>query len=139
MKKHFRIWFLIFFTLLAFFLLLYSIDSFSGIKLEEVNVFDRFLWSLGFTFLGFCLLVLKICINNIGIEKEGKELQKDLLRYCLFYPILIIVLSVLSVSYSINKFNTLDKTQYFIASALLSFFLGFFIDSILNVMEKLNK
>lgn len=77
-------------------------------------------------------------INKKPDDSEATKQEKNRLRYISFYPIMIIVLAVLSTSVSINHFQVCG-IQYLIASALLSFFLGFFIDSLSNVFEKLSK
>jgi hypothetical protein len=73
-------------------------------------------------------------------EKDDKLLseEKDRLRYTKFYPLFIGILTLLSAAISINKFGYC-KIQFLIVSAFLSFFLGFFIDSISNVIEKVGK
>jgi len=105
-----------------------------------------YLWCLAFTLLGFCLLILKVCINHIKkvtnlalTDNEELENKKIRLRYFRFYPFLIIVMAIFSAIISITHFAKLEGIQPLVASALLSFFLGFFIDSIPNVIEKVGK
>lgn len=154
-KDDFRICFAIVFFIIAI-ILIWRIGSVmnSSIKFDEINISAKYLWSLAFTLLGFCLLVLKICINSIHnlddqkestskkVKEEDSEQTKrvkNLWRYFLFYPILIIVFAFLSTEISLSQFILLERIHYLVASALLSFFLGFYIDSITYVIEKLGK
>ena len=159
-RSDFRIKCALRYLIIALILILFSliINNSCGFRLDDAGFFDTFLWSLAFTFLGFCLLILKICINDIKIlgdkegdtpeekkkileekEKEQLEQKKRRLRYRYFYPIFLLVFAVLSIAVSISNFIYLDEFQYFIGSALLSFLLGFFIDSIPNVIDKVGK
>jgi hypothetical protein len=78
-------------------------------------------------------------INKKPEDSQQTKNKKIRLRYTFFYPILIIILAVLSNFFSIHQFSILKENQYFIISALVSFFLGFFIDSIPNLIEKVGK
>jgi len=145
-RDDFRIKFAFWYLIIAIILIVCSlfICGSCSVMSDYIRFFDTFLWCLAFIFLGFCLLILKICINDIKIvaDEDNTELlkqKKRRLRYRLFYPIFLIVFAVLSTTISFNKFSTLNEAQYFIGSALLSFFLGFFIDSIPNVIEKVGK
>jgi magnesium-transporting ATPase (P-type) len=106
-------------------------------SLEQMPFFYEASWSYAFTLLGFCLLVLKICINDIS-ETAVQEIKKTQRRlwYWYYYPIMLIVMSLLACTISHTQFK-LTKMSYFAASALLSFLFGFFIDSLPGVLEKL--
>jgi hypothetical protein len=141
----FRIYFAIVYTIIAGILIMNLAVSIWGLNLENINLTIEFLWCLAFTLLGFSLLVLKICINGIellvdGKNEEGKDKKqlerlKIKLRYFLFYPILILAFAALSTAISISRFHS-ETTQFFLVSAILSFFLGLLIDGIPNVIGK---
>jgi cytochrome b561 len=145
MMNDFRIYFAIFYTIIAFVLLINLAIGIWGVNLESINLTIEFLWSLAFTLLGFSLLVVKICINNIellvdhkneeGKDKKQLERLKIKLRYFFFYPILIVAFAVLSTAVSISFFHT-EKIQFFLVSTILSFFLGLLIDGIPNIIGK---
>ncbi len=111
-------------------------------KLEEMNFYYKSGWSLIFAILGFCVLVLKICINSISDINANKftevESNKIKLRYYSYYPIMISVLALLSTVISMNSFK-LPKMEYFVASGLLAFFMGYFVDSLPDQIEKLSE
>jgi hypothetical protein len=133
------------------------------INMENAIFWETFLRCLTFTFFGFSFLILKICINSIEILDERDEesmtsaeitelgkrknnklikRKRDLLRHCLFYPVLLLVIVFLSAIISINQFykvGEVDDINFLIRTALLSFFLGFFIDSLTNIFERLGK
>lgn len=128
--KDFRIYFAIVFTTIAGIILYNQKENFLGL----FNTQKPF-WCLAFCLIGFSVLVLKLCINS-PVKKE--ERNKVLLRYLTYYPIMLVVMSALSSVISISLFNKPEKV-FFASSALLSFFLGFFIDSLPVIVEKLPK
>lgn len=141
----FRIYFAIVYTIIAVILIMNLAVSIWGVNLENINLTIEFLWCLAFTLLGFSLLVLKICINSIKLlanpkDEEGEDVKqlerlKIKLRYFLFYPILILAFAALSTAISLSRFRS-ETTQFFLVSAILSFFLGLLIDGIPNVIGK---
>jgi len=150
-KDDFRIYFAVFFCLIALIILclIYSNILDKTKRLEDISFYYKAFWCLAFTLLGFSLLILKVCINSIhdipqpnennsGVNNESEKTKetKNRWRYFSYYPIMLIVLALLAVTISIYQFK-LNKMSYFEASALLSFFLGYFIDSLPNVVEKL--
>jgi len=143
-RDDFRFRFAIIYFVIAMILIICSLILF--IDVECSFVWAYYLWCLAFTSLGFWLLVLKICINSIKkvttvplMDNELLENKKIRLRYFRFYPAFIIVIAILSATISINHFTKLEGIQSLVASALLSFLLGFFIDSIPNVIDKVGK
>ncbi|WP_264520652.1 hypothetical protein [Flavobacterium sp. N1994] len=127
-SKDFRIYFAVVFTIIAAVILYDQRENFLGL----FNTKKPY-WCLAFCLLGFSVLVTKLCINSKIPEADRK---KVLLRYCMYYTIMLIVMSALSCVISISLFNKSEKI-FLASSALLSFFLGFFIDSLSIIVEKL--
>lgn len=128
-SKDCRIYFAITFAIIAGIILFIQKEKFLGLFNNQ-----KFFWCLAFCLIGFSVLVLKLCINCTPfLEAEKKKIN---LRYSIYYPIMLIVMSALSFAISISIYNNSEKT-FLLSSALLSFFLGFFIDSLPNIVEKL--
>ena len=97
------------------------------------NIYYRLLWCYSFGLLGFATLVTKLIINasdnNFFDKSPG-------LRYTFYYPIMILMTSVgVFTILNINAENL--KTLFYAGGACLSFFLGYFIDSLWKITEKL--
>jgi uncharacterized membrane protein len=132
--------------------------------IEHISLFKKCIWSILFAIGGFGLLVLKLWITQIYVkppEKNGqipnkkeesaedKALHQNTLieeeklsliqmkwRYFTYYPIMLIVLSLLSVAISLHLFE-LKKSPFLGSMALVSFFLGYFVDALPNIIEKI--
>ncbi len=141
-----RIYFLISIVILIILFLIYADRYKTSTSLNDITFLYKAFWCLPYTLLGFCLLVIKVSINNvhrtdIQLTDEQKlieeiEKHKKRWRYRLFYPIMLIVLSLLAVTLSLQLY-TKDKLTYFLFSSIISFFLGYFVDSLPGIIEKL--
>lgn len=136
MFSDFRIYFAFAYVVIAGIILylVYNPIFDHSIALSEISFFYKGAWSLMSVFLGFSLLLLKICINNLGNTMTEPKKAQTLLRYWIYYPIMLVMISLLSVSISTNEFK-LPKLPYFLASTLLSFFLGFLIDDLQDILK----
>jgi len=140
LKNDFRIYFAIVYSIIAGIIIFTQRTN-----LNLIHVSSKAFWCLSFCLLGFAVLILKICINELVSEKINPkdddnlkmDIRKKKLRYYLYYPIMLIVMSVLSCVISKTQFNKTEN-DFLISAALLSFFLGFFIDSLTNIVEKLS-
>jgi uncharacterized membrane protein len=74
-------------------------------------------------------------INDVQKKENATEKRKIILRYSLFYPIMIVLLSYLSFIITIYQFKLTGK-EYFEVSAILSLFLGYFIDNSKDILDK---
>lgn len=151
MFDDFRIYFFITYCVIAgiIFCIIKNPIFDNSLNLDKIDFYYKTSWCLTFALLGFSLLILKVCINGLHDIKENganqnanaiKESQettkiKRQWRYLTYYPIMLVVLSFLSTTISIYQFK-LTKPLYFEASALLAFFLGYFVDSLPNLIEK---
>lgn len=114
----------------------YSLWKIKCIPLEQINLTKKFLLSLSFGIGGFGLLVLKLWLKNLHGTMDNEELDRIKWRYFTYYPIMLTVLAVVSMAISLRLFEL--KTSSFLASmGLVSFFLGYFVDALPTIVEKL--
>jgi hypothetical protein len=139
MGRYYFIAAIILLLIAAIILILHPLHNTICVKQGFISLLAAFFYCQAFTLFGFWLLIRKICINELDKKIEELVMKKAKLRYRFFYPYYLFVLAVLATSITEAKFIGLGKAQYFITSALLSFFLGFFVDSIPNMIEKLGK
>jgi hypothetical protein len=128
-SKDYRIYFAVVFAMIAGIILFNQKENFLGLYNQN------FFWCLAFCLVGFSVLVLKLCINFVKPDSQAEK-KKVILRYLIYYPIMLIVMSALSFAISTSIYNKSEKL-FLLSSALLSFFLGFFIDSLPIIVEKL--
>lgn len=160
LKYVFRLYFIALFLLIAVMILLslkfkYPESLYYNFINETPTFIYKLFWCISFTLLGFCLLCIKLCINEIEftslnilikqkesidaeIEKNKILLEKNKIiwRYILYYPIMIIVLSALSLILSVHQLE-LNGKSFFEVSAVLSFIFGYLVDSLPRIFEKL--
>jgi hypothetical protein len=130
----FKIGFAILYTSLGIFLICFFRKEIFNqeVDLKKWEIYYRLLWSFSFGLFGFSVLIGEI-INNI-LYRNGKQDMSPFPSYLLYYLPIIIITSVLSFFIFSKSICTLGNLFYS-GTAFVSFFLGFYVDNIREILK----